>query len=198
MLFLLEGLSRETIKEVSEQFDSFLQEFDYNFKHRAGLCYVLRELIHNATKAHIKRIFLSENKSLDPRKIASEFRNALDANSPLLLKKLLKSGLKVKVHFLKQSGVFFARVENDAEMLIGEKEFVERVFTKSFEIESSNEESEENIVTLINDEKREGAGYGLYSSIKILQNADLARDSLTFKTGDFGTIFELRIKRYSP
>ena len=151
-----------------------------------SLNYVLRELLHNAIKANLKRIFIAENKALANEKLAIEFRNALDTQMPVLIKKLGESNMFTKLEFvnMKDAGLLI-RVHNNADMRPEEVKFVDSIINAS----------EERLGILFGHSRkgyREGVGLGLRSVMRILNKSGIGRDHLSYSTGERKTVFELR------
>ena len=94
-----------------------------------------------------------------------------------------------KVEFVDmKAGGLLVRVQNNADMRSEETEFVDSVV---------NAYKEDNWELLLDEQSghREGAGLGLRSAMRILKEAGLGTNSLSYSTGNGKTVFELRVKK---
>ena len=187
MVYEIKSFDREGINDICLKFGDLLDRMGWGELSKP-LHYVIRELVYNAVKANMKRIFLAEHHQLEDEKVVEEFRNALASEVEALMQQLADSDLSIKVQFvdMKSAGLL-VRVHNSADMRPEEIEFVDSV------IHSSKEEDWENSLDT-QEGHREGAGLGLRSVMRILRQAGLGSDSLSYSTGTGETVFELHVK----
>ncbi len=185
MEFTLNELDKAKVTQICEEFTLLLEQ--KGFKDISKIVhYVLRELIYNGFKANLKRIFAYEHSEISEKDIVSSFSKALSEGSDELLAKLLNHNLEVKVEFVEMKDGAIARVHNSSEMLLEEKKFVDEILYVADNRELSS---------FIDGVGREGAGLGLRSAIRILDEAKIGTDCLSYTSNNGKTIFEFRIKK---
>ena len=182
MLYILKELQKDQVESVCADFSALLKEMDITNEYHS-LRYVLRELIYNAIKANIKRIFIAENKSMDAGELIEAFHSTLYDNSDTLMKKLNKSNLTVKIEFKKEVDKLIAEVHNKTEMLSEEKEYVDNIL--------NNQKTEDLTKVKI----REGAGLGLRSALRILTQTGFCKGTLSYQSKNGETIFKLELHK---
>lgn len=190
MVYEIKGLDKESIIKVSNDFTVLLDRLGYSEVSKS-LNYVTRELIHNAVKANMKRVFINENSFIEGENIVEKFRDALAFDSEALAEKLKQSDMFVKIEFIdmKLSGLLL-RVQNNADMRPEEIEFVDSV------INAKEEKDWEYNLDKEDKGHREGGGIGLRSIMTILKKTGLSGDSLSYSSGNGKTVFELHVKKF--
>ena len=183
MEYILKEFNKEKISEICENFSNILDKKGFNELSKA-LQYILRELIFNAFKANLKRIYVMENNDIDETELVSSFSKALNQSSDLLLSKLNDNDLKVKIELIEMSNGALARVHNNSEMLLEEKDYVDKILYMP-EVDT--------VSTLISDNGREGAGLGLRSITRILNESKVGSDSISYTSNNGRTIFEFKV-----
>ena len=183
MEYILKEFNKEKISEICENFSNILDKKGFNELSKA-LQYILRELIFNAFKANLKRIYVMENNDIDETELVSSFSKALNQSSDLLLSKLNDNDLKVKIELIEMTNGALARVHNNSEMLLEEKDYVDKILYMP---------EADTMTTLISDNGREGAGLGLRSITRILNEAKVGSDSISYTSNNGRTIFEFKV-----
>ena len=189
MIYEIKSLDKEGINNICRNFSDLLDRLGYGDLSKS-LHYIIRELVHNAVKANMKRVFIANNQFVEQEKIVEEFRNALSSQADFLIEKLDEADMSVKVEFIDmKNGGLLVRVHNSADMRSEEIEFVDSV------INASKEQAWEFALDEENNGHREGAGLGLRSVMRILKQSGLGSNSLSYSTGNGKTVFELRVKK---
>ena len=189
MIYEIKSLDKEGINNICRNFSELLDRLGYGDLSKS-LHYIIRELVYNAVKANMKRVFIANNQFVEQEKIVEEFRNALSSQADFLIEKLDQADMSVKVEFIDmKNGGLLVRVHNSADMRSEEIEFVDSV------INASKEKAWEFALDEEENGHREGAGLGLRSVMKILKQSGLGSNSLSYSTGNGKTVFELRVKK---
>ena len=188
MVYEVKSLDKEGINNICLKFDDLLDRLGYGSLSKS-LHYIIRELLYNAVKANMKRVFIADNKFTRQEDIVKEFRNALSSQADVLIEKLSQSDMLTKVEFVDmKAGGLLVRVQNNADMRSEEIEFVDSIINKPVD---------DNWEYTLDEEEghREGAGLGLRSVMRILKQSGLGEDSLSYSSGNGKTVFELMVKK---
>ncbi len=155
------------------------------------VAYCLHELAANANRANLKRVYFKE-KGLDIRK-ASDYEKGLKSfkkdvfeRIPEYHEKQKSAGLYIKIDFqLISHKRLRIRVRNNTPMTNEEKDRISRKFLRL------NENSSLPEVYHILEDYSEGAGFGLYMILNLLQRMGLGSNALQFKSNDEETMVSL-------
>ncbi len=156
-----------------------------------GLRHVLRELVFNALKANLKRIYLEELRSSGVQEdglssnFIRRFRQRLQEDPHSLMQKAEQSSYRVQVRFFSEQTGFHIVIENNSEILPVERSRVEDVLNgRGLEFDPAAEPD------------AEGGGLGLHMIRTILENSGLGMSSLRFDAGPGRTAFTLRVSAH--
>ena len=187
MIYKLKGVDRNQINKICEDLSLLLEDLSYKDVSNA-LGYVIRELIYNATKANIKRLFYKKQKGLTEDKKVEEFKKALHNDLDSLLEELDGSDSYVVVKFINDSESMLVSIQYDSDMFPEEIQSVNQVLNNAYKKTS---------VSVIKNDNRyyESAGLGLYSILKIMQNIGVSLDKISYSTGNSSTEFELLLEK---
>lgn len=162
--------------------DRFIKEYF------GGLRHILRELVFNAIKANLKRIYLEElrGRRIDEAGMSADFvrnfRERLHEDPQSLMESVRRSAYRVQVRFDNEPAGFNITVENNSDILPGERSRVEQVLR-----------GEAGEFDPAGDPDAEGGGLGLHMIRTILENTGLGISSLSFEAGPERTVFRLRV-----
>ena len=187
MIYKLKGVDRNKMNKICEDFSLLLEDLGYKNVDNA-LSYVIRELIHNAIKANIKRMFYKKQKGLAEDKKIEEFKKALHNDLDSLLKELDGSDSYVVVKLINDSESILVSIQYDSDMLPEEIKSVDHILNSAYK---------KNLLSTKKNDNRyyESAGLGLYSIFKIMHNIGVSLDKISYSTGNGSTAFELLIEK---
>jgi len=156
------------------------------------LAYCAKELIANAQKANLKRVYFNERKLRiadkdDYEKGMAQFHAFLTENDPAVAEKLHLHGLHISVSFHASSGTLVIRVRNNVEMTAKEQS---RIFDRVTRARAFSSFYETLSLSL---DTSEGAGLGIPILIQSLSRIGLSEDAFSISSGRGETVASLTI-----
>lgn len=156
------------------------------------ISYIYREIINNAKKANMKRIYF-DGKDLDINSIAdyekgmSGFKEALLDRSDFFTNLLAENKKYIRTSIKLENDVLKIITENNSPMTLFEKSVVEEKIKNAAAFNSI-----EDAVTTVTNNK-EGAGLGLIISVLMLKKLNLSENNLRIDSNTDRTVSELMI-----
>jgi HD-GYP domain-containing protein (c-di-GMP phosphodiesterase class II) len=156
------------------------------------LAYCVKELIGNAQKANIKRLYFLEkdlniSDEEDYRLGMEQFRQTLSKNAPEYIHKIKEKKLDIVVTFQVSSGILFIQVRNSTEMMPHEQARVYERIVRSRAFSSFAEALNSSIDTT------EGAGLGVLILLQTLKRFGLEENAFSIESDNGRTVARLTI-----
>jgi len=156
------------------------------------LAYCVKELIGNAQKANIKRMyFLEKDLAITDEKDykigMEQFHHTLMKNASRYIHKLKEKKLDVVVTFQVSGGTLFIKVRNNAEMTPNEQSRIYERIVRARAFSSFYEALNSRIDTT------EGAGLGVLILLQTLKRFGLEEDAFSISSGNGRTVAHLTI-----
>lgn len=156
------------------------------------LAYCVKELIGNAQKANMKRLYFLEQEltitdEADYAKGMEQFNQALTQNADRFIQQLKRQKLYIVVTFQVSGGTLFIKVRNNAEMMPNEQARVYERIVRSRAFDSFYEALNSAIDTT------EGAGLGVLILIQTLKRFGLEEDAFSISSDNGSTVARLTI-----
>ncbi len=168
-----------------------------NYQHlKTPLFFILKEIIENAHKSNLKRVFFNENgldifNHKDYEFGIEKFSNEVRDDPAKLIEKLKQSEKYVKVGFKDYSKTDLKiQIENNSKIVSQEKQRIKQKLT--YFIENAN--------SMDMFDQLEGAGMGLYLSLKMMDQIGIPPNSYSINDSDEHTIskIEFEYKSVNP
>ncbi|MCB1318731.1 MAG: hypothetical protein KDK34_00675, partial [Leptospiraceae bacterium] len=180
-----------TLPEVFQQLGYVLEARDMGALH-GPLRALLTELINNAFKANLKRMYF-EDQGLrldsDYQQGMDGFRRELERNSGGLMATMAERSHTVRVVLGTQADSLRIEVENSVGMHPSERQTVTEILSQVQRLQSHNGDTVRPV------DRSEGGGLGLKMAAFMVANLGWPAESLNFATDEEFTRFELRIPR---
>jgi HD-like signal output (HDOD) protein len=156
------------------------------------LSFCLKELISNAQKANVKRIYFLErgleiSRPADYEKGMRDFLSELSGNLDHFLDQLRVRRLSIDVALHATAEALTVSVRNDAEIAPAERKRIEEKIARSRGFHSFFEALEASV------DSTEGAGLGIMILLQFLKRIGLGENAFSIRTGKGGTISSLII-----
>jgi len=170
-----------------------LQKYDFLY-YKEMLLTVIRELISNAIKANVKRLYfkiknLDIRDRLDYRDGMNTFKEDVYCNDNDYLDKLKSSNLFVKVLFKPKADSFSLYIINNTQILKEELIKVNARIKKAFKYNDIAEAFHDVL------DDSEGAGLGLIMAIMLFKNSGISLDSFKISAQKGRTISSINISQ---
>ncbi|MBN2435269.1 MAG: HDOD domain-containing protein [Spirochaetes bacterium] len=163
---------------------------------KSGISTILKELITNATKANIKRLYFAQ-KGLDIS-LKADYISGMDTfkedclreNAPIL-DQLEKSNFRVRILFLPEGDLFSVKIINNIQIAPEELKKIEARISKAYKYS--------DITDAFNDvlDDSEGAGLGLIMAMLIFKNSGFEKKDFSITSGPKQTVCTIRISNTS-
>ena len=157
-----------------------------------SLIMILREVIVNALKANVKRVFFKKlnldiTDSDDYTEGMMKFRNQIIGDFNVIEFDVMKSEYYINIKFELSDGDLMIQIENNATML---KDEVDRIIYRIEKAIKYNDFTEAYVEI---EDSKEGAGLGIVLAILLLKNMGINPGNFTIKSKDDVTITKLII-----
>ncbi len=181
-------IEAQTIKIIHR----YLEQYDLLF-HKNTIISIIKELISNAVKANLKRIYF-ESSELDIdnpahyRKGMETFKEyVFQSQKSKILSLLNESKYAVKVTFSASNDIIQINVKNNIAILEPELKKIKSRVSKAYRYNNIAEAFEDVL------DDSEGAGLGLIMALMLLKNSGFPRDSFSIEQHETGTLASLNI-----
>lgn len=183
-------LSREDEEKINQLLIAFLDAFDQSHL-MSYLSYCTLELLTNANKANVKRVYFHEKKlnifdENDYQDGMLTFNTEFTVNKPHYYDLLIQEKIDMKLSLSIVNNEIIIDVTNKAEMTDTEITRINEKLDKA-KIYNSMEEALSDI------DRTEGCGLGIIIIVLMLKQLGLSRENLHFKTQDGFTTVALNI-----
>ncbi len=191
LVFRLTSLPPSLFPLIDRILEMYLSELGQE-KLLEPLSFCLKELISNAQKANVKRIYFQErgleiSQPADYERGMRDFLTDLSANLDHFLNQLRMRRLSIDVALHATAEVLTVSVRNDVELAPAERRRIEEKITRSRGFHSFFEALETSV------DSTEGAGLGIMILIQFLKRIGLGEKALSIRTGKGGTVSSLMI-----
>ena len=175
-------------------FHRYLEKYDILYIKDTVLT-VLKELINNAVKANVKRLFfkgqgLDINNNSDYRQGMESFKNEIySGETNGYFDKLASSSLVVRIAFKASDDMFYVNVINNAPILDSELKKIQARVSKAYKYQDISDAFDDVL------DDSEGAGLGLIMALMLFKNSGFPSDAFKIYKKDNLTIVTLSIPK---
>ncbi|MBN1835603.1 MAG: ATP-binding protein [Spirochaetales bacterium] len=189
--FRLTAFAKDHHGALDRIIETFLSELGQD-RILEPLSYCTKELIANAQKANLKRVFFDERKlritdATDYERGMAGFHDFLSEDEAKLAESLRENGLHINVSFHASNGVLTIRVRNNAEMTPKEQA---RIFDRVTRARAFSSFYETLSLSL---DSSEGAGLGIPILVQSLARIGLSEEAFSISSGRGETVASLTI-----
>ncbi|HPX92246.1 MAG TPA: HDOD domain-containing protein [Spirochaetota bacterium] len=185
-------VSPEADAQIIKILHKFLGHYDLLY-HKETIASIIRELVNNAIKANLKRIYFEQNglninDVIDYRVGMENFKEEVFQNKPEhYAKSLAESKYVVRVNFSARDNNLIISVLNNASILESEVVKIKARASKAFRYADISEAFQDVL------DDSEGAGLGLIMAMMLLRSSGFPRESFTISRKENITVMSISI-----